>query len=586
MYQSTHSAPKDGTRQAAAIPATATPPQKAAVPFASMELAEPLLRGLHDNGFVNATEIQARALPPGLAGQDVLASAQTGTGKTAAFVLPALQRLLTPARQEGRGPRVLILTPTRELAGQVEAVIRQLGKHTKLRSGTLVGGMSYGPQERLLRNGVDLLVATPGRLMDHMSAGLVDYSRLELFVLDEADRMLDMGFIKPVQRISAALPEFRQTLLFSATLEGVVMQVAKRLLKDPERIHLSPARQRNQAITQHLHTTTGPEHKHALLSHFLTDPEVNQAIVFTATKRGADKLAKRLKASGLTCAALHGNMRQNARLKTVDDLRRGRVQILVATDVAARGIDVEGVSHVINFDLPIVAEDYIHRIGRTGRNGATGTAITLVSAQDKVKLHRIEKLTGHSMVRLNVQDLRVLAEPEHRPGRKMTVLEEDHAPAHDAPRRRPGPNRGRGGAFAGKRGAPRREAGPGRDDSAPGRDEATGGRRPFAAFRGEGSGGNGNGNGSGPKRARPGSPAEGKPFRPRRKRPGAAGGYASAGGQGRPNGNHAAGSNGGNGNSGANGNSRSAGSGSSGNGSSAPARGRRISRGDLAARPR
>ena len=379
--------------------------------FASMGLAEPLLRGLSKNGFHTPTVIQAKSIPVGLQGRDVMASAQTGTGKTAAFVLPALQRLLTPHAREGRGPRALILTPTRELAGQVEVVIRQLARFTSLRSGTVVGGLSYGPQERMLRGGVDLLVATPGRLEDHMARGLIDFTRLELLVLDEADRMLDMGFIKPVQRIAAALPGGRQTLLFSATLEGEVMNICKRLLKNPERIHLSPVRQRNQAITQHMHAVNSPEHKHALLSHFLTDPKVNQAIVFTATKRGADRLTKRLNASGLACAALHGNMRQNARLKTVDALRRGKVKVLVATDVASRGIDLEGVSHVINFDLPTVAEDYIHRIGRTGRNGATGTAISLVGAEDRVKLNRIERLTGHRMERLNVTDLRVMAAP-------------------------------------------------------------------------------------------------------------------------------------------------------------------------------
>ena len=399
--------------------------------FSTLGLAEPIQQGLQKNGFKTPTDIQARSIPVALEGRDVLASAQTGTGKTAAFVVPALQLLLTPSSQKGGGPRVLILTPTRELAGQVESVIRDLGHYTNLRTGIIVGGVSYGPQERLLRRGVDLLVATPGRLMDHMKSGLVDFSRLEMFVLDEADRMLDMGFIKPVQIISAALPEVRQTLLFSATLEGEVMKIAKRLLKDPERIHLSPARQRNQAITQNLYSAKDPEHKHRLLSHFLTDPSVNQAIVFTATKRGADKLAKRLTAGGLTCASLHGNMRQNARMKTVDMLRRGKVQILVATDVAARGIDVEGVSHVINFDLPTVAEDYIHRIGRTGRNGASGTAISIVSAQDKVKLNNIERLTGHRIDRPALTELRPMAEPIRF---QSPAVGNDGAPAQHARR--------------------------------------------------------------------------------------------------------------------------------------------------------
>ena len=386
--------------------------------FLSFELAEPLLRGLQACGFTRPTEIQSRAIPVALQGRDVAASAQTGTGKTAAFVLPALHRLLTPAQAKGRGPRVLVLTPTRELAGQVEQVIQQLGRFTRLRSGTIVGGVSFGPQERLLRNSLDLLVATPGRLIDHMQSGLVDFSRLELFILDEADRMLDMGFIKPVTRIAAELPPERQTMLFSATLEGDVQKIASRLLRDPVRIQLATAKVRHLAIAQRLHLAESPEHKHALLGHVLTDPTLTQAIIFTATKRGADRLAKRLTASGHACAPLHGNMRQGARQRTVDLLRSGKVQILVATDVASRGIDLLGVSHVINFDLPTVAEDYIHRIGRTGRNGASGIAISLVGPEDRVKLGNIERLTGH---RLERQQSTVPARhaPPSRPARRM-----------------------------------------------------------------------------------------------------------------------------------------------------------------------
>ena len=362
--------------------------------FQSFRLAAPLLRGLEASGFSQPTEIQSRAIPVAMDGRDLMASAQTGTGKTAAFVLPALQRLLTETPKPGRGPRVLVLTPTRELAGQVEKVIRQLGRFTRLRSGLIVGGVSYGPQERLLRNELDLLVATPGRLIDHMAQGLADFSRLELFVLDEADRMLDMGFVKPVTRIAEKLPTGRQTLLFSATLEGDVHKIAGRLLTDPARISLATAKVRHEAITQRLHLTESPEHKHALLRQLLEDPTLTQAIVFTATKRGADRLAKRLAGHGHSCAPLHGNMRQGARQRTVESVRSGKVRILVATDVAARGIDLLGVSHVINFDLPTVAEDYIHRIGRTGRNGATGTAISLVGPLDRVKLGNIERLTG------------------------------------------------------------------------------------------------------------------------------------------------------------------------------------------------
>jgi superfamily II DNA/RNA helicase len=367
--------------------------------FESFQLAAPLLRGLKDAGFLQPTEIQARAIPVALAGRDLLASAQTGTGKTAAFALPALMRLLKPSTRKGRGPRVLVLTPTRELAGQVEGVIRGLGRHARVTCGTIVGGVAYGPQEELLRRPLDVLVATPGRLIDHMERGLVDFARLELLVLDEADRMLDMGFIHPVRQIAAALPGERQTLLFSATLEGDVHSISRALLRDPERIELASVKVRHEAISQRMHMAISPEHKLALLTGLLAAPDLTQAIVFTATKRGADRLAKRLAANGHACTALHGNLSQNARQRAVNALRSGKLRILVATDVAARGIDILGVSHVINFDLPMVAEDYIHRIGRTGRNGATGQAISLVGPQDRVKLLAIERLTGRRIER-------------------------------------------------------------------------------------------------------------------------------------------------------------------------------------------
>jgi superfamily II DNA/RNA helicase len=282
-----------------------------------------------------------------------------------------------------------------------------------------------------------LLVATPGRLIDHIQRGQLDFSRLEMLILDEADRMLDMGFVKPVMRIAAALPTNRQTLLFSATLEGAVQEIARRLLKDPVRIQLTSARSRHLAITQYLHMAESPEHKQALLTHLLADPGLTQAIVFTATKRGADRLAKRLSANGHRCAALHGNMSQNARNRTVDSLRSGKVQILVATDVASRGIDLLGVSHVINFDLPAVAEDYIHRIGRTGRNGASGTAISLVGAQDRAKLGSIERLTGQSLKRQTVEGL--ARPPAPAAGRAIGKAIEvaDPAPAQARSRRAP-----------------------------------------------------------------------------------------------------------------------------------------------------
>jgi superfamily II DNA/RNA helicase len=416
--------PTNPLPQPTPAPAPESGPPLSETSFESFGLPAPLLRGLHDAGFLHPTEIQARALPAALEGRDVMASAQTGTGKTAAFALPALMRLLTPARAKGNGPRVLVLAPTRELAGQVEGVIRQLGRHVRLRCGVVVGGVGYAPQERLLRNPLDVLVATPGRLIDHMEHGLVDFSRLELLVLDEADRMLDMGFIHPVRHIAAALPAKRQTMLFSATLEGEVQSISRQLMSDPVRIQLASARVRHAAISQHLHMAQGPEHKHALLTHLLSDPALHQAIVFTATKRGAERLAKRLAAGGHACAALHGNMRQTARQRTVDALRSGRLRILVATDVAARGLDALGVSHVINFDLPTVAEDYIHRIGRTGRNGATGQAISIVGPQDREKLMSIERLTGHRLVRVNLPGLGGAAPAEtaasRRPAGRVT----------------------------------------------------------------------------------------------------------------------------------------------------------------------
>jgi superfamily II DNA/RNA helicase len=411
-------------------------PETTATTFEALGVPAPLLRGLRDAGFLRPTEVQARAIPPALEGRDVMASAQTGTGKTAAFALPALAHLLAPARVQGRGPRVLILTPTRELAGQVEGVFRLLSRHTRLRCGVIVGGVGYGPQERLLREPLDVLVATPGRLLDHMENRRVDFSRLEFFVLDEADRMLDLGFIRPVQQIAAALPSPRQTLLLSATLEGEVQTISRQLLRDPVRIQLASVRVRHEAITQRLHLATGPEHKHALLTHLLAAPDLTQAIVFTATKRGADRLAKRLAASGHACAALHGNMRQNVRDRTVQALQSGKVQILVATDVAARGMDFLGVSHVINFDLPTVAEDYIHRIGRTGRNGATGQAISLVGPQDSEKLRNIERLTGQRLVRVNLPGIAGAVPP--RPTQAGRRIESPDA--RPAPRGAQGPS--------------------------------------------------------------------------------------------------------------------------------------------------
>ncbi len=367
--------------------------------FNSLNLDSRLLRALEAGKFNTPTEIQRQAIPVVLSGQDLMASAQTGTGKTAAFVLPTLQRLLTPSSGRGKGPRVLVLTPTRELAMQVNDNIRQLGRFCKLTTGTVVGGMPYPPQIRLLKQPLDILVATPGRLMDHMAQGYVNFSRLEVLVLDEADRMLDMGFLDAVKAIAGAMPAERQTLLFSATLEGRILAVAKEILNKPARVQLAANHERHASIEQSMHQADDVSHKQRLLSHHLQSETLTQAVIFTATKRGADKLAKALSSKGHASAALHGDMGQGARKRTVDRMRRGDVRLLVATDVAARGLDIRGISHVINFDLPTVAEDYIHRIGRTGRCGATGVAISLVGPEDRGKLAGIERLTGRKLNR-------------------------------------------------------------------------------------------------------------------------------------------------------------------------------------------
>jgi superfamily II DNA/RNA helicase len=369
------------------------------VSFQQFSLDEVLQRAIEACGYTQPTEIQQQAIPVILQGRDVMASAQTGTGKTAAFVLPMLQRLLTPSDSPSRGPRVLVLTPTRELAQQVTDNIKQLGRFVRLNFGAVVGGVAYGQQEQLLRKPLDILIATPGRLMDHMAKGRVDFSRLELMVLDEADRMLDMGFIEDVEHIAQYTPESRQTLLFSATLEGAVLRVAQKLLKDPVSIQVASVRQRHDAITQHVHQADDDEHKHALLGHWLSNTEVWQAIVFTATKRGADDLAERLTDEGHAAASLHGDMKQSQRNRTVERLKRGKLRVLVATDVAARGLDIKGITHVINFNLPKVAEDYVHRIGRTGRGGASGTALSLVGPDDHLHLKRIERLLGQRLER-------------------------------------------------------------------------------------------------------------------------------------------------------------------------------------------
>jgi len=379
--------------------------------FEELDLHPNLLRAIRDCGFEEATPIQAQAIPVIKSGRDLLGSAQTGTGKTGAFVLPILDRLLSGPAPRGVGPRALVLTPTRELATQVTADVATFGRHAKIRTGSIVGGVSYGPQVNLLRRSCDLMVATPGRLLDHMEQGRVDFSRLEVLVLDEADRMLDMGFLDAVNEIARATPANRQTLLFSATLEGKILAVGKRLLRDPETIALAMNTERHAGILQEIFRADDLGHKHRLLDHHLGCKTVNQAVIFMGTKRATERMAKSLGDAGHRVAALHGDMRQGARRRTVEQMREGRFQVLVATDVAARGLDIKGISHVINFDLPMVAEDYIHRIGRTGRAGATGKAISFVGPAEGAKLAEIERITGQEFQHALVPGL----EPKTKP---------------------------------------------------------------------------------------------------------------------------------------------------------------------------
>lgn len=367
--------------------------------FHDLKLHPGILKALDAAGLSTPTPIQLEAIPRVLEGADLRASAQTGTGKTAAFILPALMKITVPSiNQKSRGPRILILVPTRELAMQVANEAVRFSTHLKhAKTVCIYGGAPYPIQNRQLSRPFEILVATPGRLIDHMERGRVDFSRLEMLVLDEADRMLDMGFIEPVEQIAAKTPSTRQTLMFSATMKGPVMNLSKRLLRDPIEISVAQEKVRHENIEQRLHHVDNLGHKNRLLDHLLSDSSINQAIVFTSTKMHADQLVEQLIESGHDAAALHGDMNQRQRTRTITRLRKGETKILVATDVAARGIDIQTISHVINFDLPHSAEDYVHRIGRTGRAGANGIALSFASPKEFPLVRRIELFTGYKM---------------------------------------------------------------------------------------------------------------------------------------------------------------------------------------------
>jgi ATP-dependent RNA helicase RhlE len=362
--------------------------------FESLGLSAALLRGVADAGYTQPTPIQSKVIPVVLEGRDVLGGAQTGTGKTAGFTLPLLHRLSATAAPQGRrGVRALILTPTRELAAQVEESVRRYGKYVPLRTAVIFGGVSINPQIALLRRGVDVLVATPGRLLDHAQQGNVDLRSVEIFVLDEADRMLDMGFLPDIRRVLALLPPKRQNLLFSATFPDDIRALANKLLDKPTLIEVAPPNATADRIDQLVHFAEKGE-KRALLSWLIAKGDWHQVLVFTRTKHGANRLADQLEQDGHRAAAIHGNKSQGARTRALADFKANNVRVLVATDIAARGIDIDQLPHVVNYELPEVPEHYVHRIGRTGRAGREGVAVSLVSNDERPLLKGIERLLG------------------------------------------------------------------------------------------------------------------------------------------------------------------------------------------------
>ncbi len=442
--------------------------------FEELGLHASLIKALTESGYTKPTGVQERAIPAALEGRDLLVSSQTGSGKTAAFMLPALHGFASaaPAEQEGKSanqqaqssrargerprfraaqPKMLVLTPTRELALQVtNSAIQYTSFLRQIRTVSILGGMPYPKQMQLLARNPEILVATPGRLIDHMESGKIDFSELQVLVLDEADRMLDMGFIDDIEKIVAATPESRQTLLFSATLDGMVGNMAKRITNDALVIQIAGSATKHENIQQRVHFVDDLSHKNRLLDHLLKDETMDQAVVFTATKRDADTIADRLNIAGFAAAALHGDMHQGARNRTLDSLRRGNVRVLVATDVAARGIDVPAITHVFNYDLPKFPEDYVHRIGRTGRAGRNGIAVSLVNHAEGVNVKRIERFTKQLIPISVIEGM----EP------KRTASTSRSKPSGW----RPGDNRG-GNAGAGQRtfskpgNSPRREGG-------------------------------------------------------------------------------------------------------------------------------
>ncbi len=419
--------------------------------FSELALSPQILRAVRDEGYETPTPIQSQAIPPALDGRDILGCAQTGTGKTAAFALPILHKLHEAGVANDRGyhyARALILSPTRELAGQITDSFATYGRHTRLRHTAIYGGVSQHRQEKALGRGVDILVATPGRLMDLIDQGIIDLCEVEMFVLDEADRMLDMGFINPIRKIAAMLPTDRQTMLFSATMPREIKALADSLLTNPVRVTVTPVASAAPLIEQSVYMV-GRDQKQSLLHHLIGEHEIERTLVFTRTKHGADKVTRRLNLAGIAADSIHGNKSQSQRQRALDGFRAGKSRVLVATDVAARGLDIDDISHVFNFDLPHEPEAYIHRIGRTGRAGATGAAIAFCDQEERPLLRQIERLTGKPITAVApLPDLPKLAalmpgepEGERRESQSASGASQPRPPA----RRSASPGRGQPG---------------------------------------------------------------------------------------------------------------------------------------------
>ncbi|UTV87105.1 DEAD/DEAH box helicase [Cobetia amphilecti] len=384
--------------------------------FASLGLSAPVLKAIAEMGYSTPSPVQAGAIPAVLEGRDVMAAARTGTGKTAGFALPLVERLSQSAPAGARKIKAMIVTPTRELAAQIDENVTAYSRHLKLRNAVVFGGVKINPQISRLSSGVEILTATPGRLLDLHSQKAIDFSDLETLVLDEADRMLDMGFIHDIRRLLKLLPTKRQTLLFSATFSDEIRGMANKLLNDPVAVEASPRNTTAEKVEQHIHTVE-KSHKPSLLKHLIIKENWHQVLVFTRTKHGANRLATKLEKSGISAAAIHGNKSQNARTKALAGFKNGEVRVLVATDIAARGLDIEQLPQVVNYELPNVPEDYVHRIGRTGRAGASGRAISLVSSDERKELGGIERLLKGKLKRVEVEGFvpEVDVEPEREP---------------------------------------------------------------------------------------------------------------------------------------------------------------------------